>query len=89
MIICIAFYQHHHQLTSHTYIDSPLGDSVRTAVQELDIKSSSNTRKVNFANFNNNVDLNTYIPTFTPRNHRGDSPELDQLNHAIDQVRYV
>ncbi|KAK3867585.1 hypothetical protein Pcinc_026964 [Petrolisthes cinctipes] len=65
---------------------SPLGDSVRSAVQELDIKSSINTRKVNFANFNNNVDLNTYIPTFT-RNHRGDSPELDQLNHAIDQVR--
>ncbi|KAK4317290.1 hypothetical protein Pmani_011627 [Petrolisthes manimaculis] len=64
----------------------PLGDSVRSAVRELDIKSSTNTRKVNFANFNNNVDLNTYIPTFT-RNHRGDSPELDQLNHAIDQVR--
>lgn len=63
-----------------------LGETLGKAVKELDIKSTD-SRKVNFANVNNN--LQTYIPTEYSLRRHDDTRELEELNNAIDQVRSV
>ncbi|KAK7077715.1 Desumoylating isopeptidase 1, partial [Halocaridina rubra] len=65
-------------------LNTDLGDTLKSLIKELDIKSSD-SRRVNFANFNNN--LNSYIPSEVSSRSHDDSPELEELNHAIDQIR--
>merc|ERR1712212_58565 len=65
-------------------LNTSLGDTLKTVLKDLEIKSSD-TRKVNFANFNNN--LQSYIPSEVTSHSHDDSPELEELNHAIDQIR--
>merc|ERR1712142_149649 len=64
--------------------DTEICSSVSNILSELDLKDS-NSRSVNFSNFNNN--LTDYIPTESRRNH-DDSPELDELNQAIEEIRH-
>ena len=63
---------------------SALGETLKSVVKDLDIKSSD-SRRVNFANFNNN--LHSYVPADLSSRSRDDSRELEELNQAIDQVR--
>lgn len=63
---------------------SSLGETLKTALKDLEIKSTD-SRKVNFANFNNN--LHSYIPSEVTSHRHDDSPELEELNNAIDQIR--
>ncbi|XP_063852913.1 uncharacterized protein DDB_G0284459-like isoform X3 [Scylla paramamosain] len=76
-------------------LNTPLGETLSSVVKDLDIKSSG-SRKINFANYNNNV--HTFVPGEYGRQRqqqqqqhqgRSDSPdlELERLNQAIDQVR--
>merc|ERR1712228_941327 len=58
--------------------DTEICKSVSAILKELDLKDSQ-SRSVNFSNFNNN--LTNYVPTDLRRNH-DDSPELDELNQA-------
>ncbi|CAL4119909.1 unnamed protein product [Meganyctiphanes norvegica] len=64
--------------------DTEICNSVSSILKELDLKDS-NSRSVNFSNFNNN--LTNYIPTESRRNH-DNSPELDELNQAIEEIRH-
>ncbi|XP_071513882.1 uncharacterized protein [Panulirus ornatus] len=65
-------------------LNTALGETLKSVLKDLDIKSTD-SRKVNFANFNNN--LHTYIPTEVTSRRQDDSRELEELNNAIDQVR--
>nr|XP_053640138.1 uncharacterized protein LOC128694183 [Cherax quadricarinatus] len=65
-------------------LNTTLGETLKTVLKDLDIKSSD-SRKVNFANFNNN--LHSYVPAEGIPRRQDDSHELEELNKAIDQVR--
>nr|XP_045626015.1 uncharacterized protein LOC123775143 isoform X2 [Procambarus clarkii] len=65
-------------------LNTALGETLKTLLKDLDIKSSD-SRKVNFANFNNN--LHSYVPSEVTSRRHDDSRELEELNNAIDQVR--
>lgn len=63
---------------------SPLGETLSSIAKNLELKSSE-TRSVNFGNLNNNL-LN-YLPTDVLSRRHDDSPELEELNNAIEEVR--
>ncbi|XP_076053020.1 uncharacterized protein LOC143032337 isoform X3 [Oratosquilla oratoria] len=66
------------------FLDTPLGETLSSIAKNLELKSSE-TRSLNFGNLNNNL-LN-YLPTDAITRRHDDSPELEELNNAIEEVR--